>query len=50
MKEYEVEIISREIYLVEAETKEEAEKLAINECGILVKYNEVDSITVREVN
>ena len=43
---YQVEIIKRDVYIVEAETEEEAEELAVNECGTLFKADEVFDIEV----
>ena len=43
---YTVEIIKRAIYVVEAETEEEARELAVNECGTLFKADEVFDIEV----
>ena len=43
---YQVEIIKKDVYIVEAETEEEARELAVNECGILFKADEVFDIEV----
>ena len=43
---YQVEIIKRDVYIVEAETEEEAIELAVNECGTLFKADEVFDIEV----
>ena len=43
---YQVEIIKRDVYIVEAETEEEARELACNECGTLFKADEVFDIEV----
>lgn len=43
---YTVEIIKRDVYIVEAETEEEARELAVNECGTLFKADEVFDIEV----
>lgn len=43
---YQVEIIKRDVYIVEAETEEEARELAVNECDTLFKADEVFDIEV----
>ena len=43
---YQVEIIKRDVYIVEAETEEEARELVVNECGTLFKADEVTDIEV----
>ena len=43
---YQVEIIKRDVYIVEAETEEEARELAVNECSTLFKADEVFDIEV----
>ena len=43
---YQVEIIKRDVYIVEAETEEEARELAVNECGELKIEDEVENIEV----
>ena len=43
---YQVEIIKRDVYIVEAETEEEARELAINEYDTLFKADEVFDIEV----
>ena len=43
---YQVEIIKRDVYIVEAETEEEARELAVKECGTLFKADEIFDIEV----
>lgn len=46
---YQVEIIKRDVYIVEAETEEEARELVINDCGTLRIADEVEDIDVRKL-
>ena len=46
---YQVKIIKRDVYIVEAEIEEEARELAVNECGTLFKADEVFDIEVERV-
>ena len=43
---YQVEIIYRDVYVVEAETTAEARELAVNDCGILQTKEEVIGVEV----
>lgn len=43
---YQVEILYRDVYIVEAETEEEARELAVNDCGTLTTKEEVVDIEV----
>ena len=44
---YEVEITSRVVYCIEADSPEEAEELVVNECGNLKIADEIEDIEVR---
>lgn len=44
---YEVEITSRVVYCVEADSSEEARELVINNCGNLKIADEIEDIDVR---
>jgi hypothetical protein len=46
---YEVEITSRTVYVVEADSYEEAEELVINERGTLRIADEIEDIEVRKL-
>ena len=46
---YEVEVTSRVVYVVEAESSEEARELVINECGTLRIADEIEDIDVRKL-
>ena len=46
---YEVEITSRTVYVVEADSYEEARELVINDCGTLRIADEVEDIDVRKL-
>ena len=46
---YEVEITSRVVYVVEADSSEEARELVINECGTLRIADEIEDIEVRKL-
>ena len=46
---YEVEITTRKVYVVEADSSEEARELAINECGTVRVADEVEDIDVRKL-
>ncbi len=46
---YEVEVTSRVVYVVEADSSEEARELVINECGTLRIADEIEDIDVRKL-
>ena len=46
---YEVEITTRKVYVVEADSHEEARELAINECGTVRIADEIEDIDVRKL-
>lgn len=46
---YEVEITSRTVYVVEADSHEEARELVINDCGTIHIADEVEDIDVRKL-
>ncbi len=46
---YEVEITARTVYVIEADSHEEARELAINGCGIIRVADEVEDIEVRRL-
>jgi hypothetical protein len=46
---YEVEVTVRTVYVVEADSCEEARELAINECGSIRITDEVADIDVRKL-
>ena len=46
---YEVEVTSRTVYVVEADSHEEARELVINGCGTLRIADEVEDIDVRKL-
>ena len=46
---YEVEITNRTVYVVEADSSEEAEELVINRCGTIRIGDEIEDIDVREL-
>jgi DNA-binding XRE family transcriptional regulator len=46
---YEVEVTVRTVYVVEADSYEEARELAINECGSIRVADEVEDIEVRKL-
>ena len=46
---YEVEITSRTVYVVEADSHEEARELVVNECGSIRIADEVEDIDVRKL-
>ena len=46
---YEVEVTSRVVYVVEADSHEEARELVINECGTLRIADEIEDIEVRRL-
>ena len=46
---YEVEITSRVVYAVEADSAEEARELAINGCGTIRVADEIEDIDVRKL-
>ena len=46
---YEVEITNHTVYVVEADSSEEARELAINGCGTLRIADEVEDIDVRKL-
>ena len=46
---YEVEVTSRTVYVVEADSYEEARELAINNCGTIRIADEVEDIDVRKL-
>ena len=46
---YEVEVTSRVVYVVEADSYEEAEELVINESGTIRIADEVEDIDVRKL-
>ena len=46
---YEVEITTRTVYVVEADSSEEARELAINGCGSIRIADEVEDIDVRKL-
>ena len=46
---YQVEVISRVIYIIEADSSEEAREFAINKCGIVRVADEVEDIEVRKL-
>ena len=46
---YEVEVTSRIVYVVEADSSEEARELAINGCGTLRIADEIEDIDVRKL-
>lgn len=46
---YEVEITNRTVYVVEADSSEEAEELVINGCGTIRIADEIEDIDVRKL-
>ena len=46
---YEVEITSRTVFVVEAESHEEARELVLNGCGNLKLADEIEDIDVRKL-
>ena len=46
---YEVEFTTRTIYVVEADSYEEARELAINGCGTLRIADEIEDIDIRKL-
>lgn len=46
---YEVEITNRTVYVVEADSSEEAKELVIHECGIIRVVDEIEDIDVRKL-
>ena len=46
---YEVEVTSRTVYVVEADSYEEARELVINDCGSIRIADEVEDIDVRKL-
>ena len=46
---YEVEVSMRTIYVVEADSYEEARELVINDCGSIRIADEVEDIDVRKL-
>jgi hypothetical protein len=46
---YEVEVTSRVVYVVEADSYEEARELVINDCGTLRIADEIEDIDVRKL-
>lgn len=46
---YEVEVTSRTVYVVEADSYEEAEELVVNERGSIRIADEVEDIEVRKL-
>ena len=46
---YEVEITARTVYVVEADSYEEARELVINDCGSIRIADEVEDIDVRKL-
>ena len=46
---YEVEITSRTVYVVDADSYEEARELVINDCGSIRIADEVEDIDVRKL-
>ena len=46
---YEVEVTSRTVYVVEADSYEEARELVINDCGTLRIADEIEDIDVRRL-
>ena len=46
---YEVEVTSRTVYVVEADSYEEARELVINECGTIRIADEIEDIDVRKL-
>ena len=46
---YEVEVTSRTVYVVEADSSEEARELVINSCGTIRIADEVEDIDVRKL-
>lgn len=46
---YEVEVTSRIVFEVEADSPEEAEELVINECGTIHIAEEIEDIDVRKL-
>ena len=46
---YEVEVTSREVYVVEADSSEEARELVMNGCGTILFVDEIKGIEVRKL-
>ena len=46
---YEVEVTSRTVFVVEADSYEEARELVINECGTIRIADEIEDIDVRKL-
>ena len=46
---YEVEITNRTVYVVEADSSEEARELVIHECGKIHIADEIEDIDVRKL-
>lgn len=46
---YEVEVTVRTVYIVEADSSEEARELVINECGTIRIADEIEDIDVRKL-
>ena len=46
---YEVEITNRTVYVIEADSSEEARELAINGCGTIRIADEVEDIEIRKL-